>query len=112
MNKEIELLHNTIDNQNKIINEQTLEIAKLKEEKEELQAEIEELKVDNEWWTCRYKAEHKIAFEDLQPRIDRALSFIGILHNNLKDYTEYQEYTDIFNEMLKDIEEILGGNNE
>lgn len=44
-----------------------------------------------------------------QEKIDRALSFICILHNNLKDYSEYEEYTNIFNEMLKDIEEILGG---
>lgn len=44
----------------------------------------------------------------LKNRIDRALSYIGLLYNNLKDYTEYEEYTNIFNEMLKDIEEILG----
>lgn len=68
----------------------------------------------NDNWKQRFetlKQEHIDTInrnEEKQQKIDLAISFIKILQNNLKDYTEYEEYTKIFNEMLKDILQILG----
>lgn len=61
-------------------------------------------------YILRYKEIEQLQQENkqLKETIDRVISFIKILQNNLKDYTEYEEYTNIFNEMLKDILKILG----
>lgn len=56
----------------------------------------------------RPMTKNELKIKELQQKIDRAISFIHILKNNLKDYTEYEEYTKIFNEMLNDILEALG----
>ena len=55
---------------------------------DELKAEIEELTTDNEWWHNRYNAEHKIAFEDFKPKIDKTIEYIkkGKKLSNNKDY--------------------------
>lgn len=74
---------------------------------EEEKAELEELYENSEWWHNRFNAVQR-DYEELKTKIDRAISFIHLLKNNLKDYTEYEEYTKIFNEMLNDILEILG----
>ncbi len=70
MNKEIELLHNKIDAQDKIINEQALEIA--------------ELKRSEEWWQERfygqqvYDDSNRIIAKEYKKRIDKAIEIVKL----------------------------------
>ena len=77
---------------------------KLEREKEELQAEIEELKVDNNWWQNRYNAEYKIVYEDLKPKIDKAI-------RKIENMFDRGDETTLIDDLLE-LEEILGVENE
>jgi len=46
--------------------------------KEELIEEYIDLQDDYAWWERRWEAEHRIAFEEFKPRIDKAIEYINI----------------------------------
>ncbi|MBQ1496499.1 MAG: hypothetical protein IIZ40_04065 [Bacilli bacterium] len=82
MNKEIELLNNKIDAQDKIINTQALEIARL-----------------NNLKTATDEAQEIII--DLQQRIDKAIEYI-------RETGLYCDYGDLCNQSATELLKILG----
>ena len=79
MNKEIELLHNKLEAQDKIINTQALEIARLKEQLEN--------DIDRYEDTISYQLGFDKGKEYLQQKIDKAIEEINYMITNA-DITE------------------------
>ena len=102
MNKQIEELYNKLDAQDKIINEQVLEIARLQQAKDKLQKDYQETRdrIDEFKFTITTQQQ---MIDELIGKIDKAIEYI-------KELPDEEEYHGLLydNEEKRDLLEILG----
>lgn len=107
MNKEIELLYKTIEAKDKIINEQALEITKLKKYKDRIEEQPLFVKKNGKW----YASDEIATWLDEQIKITPIETKVEIIEDTIQKldidkYTGVEDLVDKINELIDEVNKL------